>query len=345
MSKQPNKTAPLDSDELSSLCWQLSLLCRSGVPWSDSAGLLLEDAQSPRLRAFLTRLQPPLTQGLPLSDALAQAGEMPDYLLRMVDIGQAAGRLDQVLSALAQYYRREAETRDALRRAVTYPSVMACLIALIFLVLVVWVLPVFSQVFAQVGAGASPFWATLLTNGSAAQTAAIGLAALLVVGAVALLVLFRRGKGHVLLTRGATAEAMARGRFASAMSLMLQSGLPLDEALERTDELLSGSPLEDRFRDCRGRMEAGEAFPKAVETSGVLNGLQAGLLSAGFRAGAADEAMEELARRCQSEADDRLDRLLSRFEYALVLVLCLCVGLVLLSVMLPLLGVLSALGG
>lgn len=55
--------------------------------------------------------------------------------------------------------------------------------------------------------------------------------------------------------------------------------------------------------------------------------------------------MAELARRCQAEADERLSRLLSRFEYLLVIVLCAAVGLVLLSVMLPLLGVLSAIGG
>ena len=345
MSKQPNRTAPLDSDELSALCWQLALLCRAGVPWTDSAHLLLEDSQSPRLRAFLERLQAPLAQGLPLSDALQAAGEMPDYLLRMVDIGQAAGRLDQVLSALADYYKRESATQDALRRAVTYPAIMACLIAFIFLVLVVRVLPVFAQVFTQMGAGASPVWAALLSHRSGVQIAAVVLALLLAAGAAALLLLFHRGGGQRLFAKGATSEAIARGRFSSAMALMLQSGLPLDEALERTAELLAGSPLEGRFRDCRGRMEAGDPFPRAVEDAGVLTGLQAGLLSAGFRAGAAEEAMEELSRRCQAEADDRLTRLLARFEYGLVIVLCLCVGLVLLSVMLPLLGVLSAIGG
>ena len=55
--------------------------------------------------------------------------------------------------------------------------------------------------------------------------------------------------------------------------------------------------------------------------------------------------MEELSRRCQADADERLSLLLSRFEYGLVIILCLAVGLVLLSVMLPLLGVLSAIGG
>lgn len=335
----------LTADELSILCWQLSLLCRAGVSWSDSAALLLEDSQSPAVRELLECVRQPLERGLPLSDALEEAGALPDYLLRMVSIGQAAGRLEQVLAALADYYKREAATREAVRRAVTYPAVMAALIALVFLVLVSRVLPVFSQVFLQLGAGLSPVAAALLQFSSAGKYVAGGLAAILLCAAVALLVLFRRGNGLFLTRRGATAVAVARSRFASAMALMLRSGLSLDEAMERTEGLLQDSPLSETVADCRARMTEGVSFPQAVEASGVLTGLQAGLLSAGFRAGASEEAMDELAQRCQAEADERLARLLSRFEYALVIVLCLAVGLVLLSVMLPLLGVLSAIGG
>lgn len=75
-----------------------------------------------------------------------------------------------------------------------------------------------------------------------------------------------------------------------------------------------------------------------------FSGIQSGLLSAGFRAGASEQAMEELARRCQEDAQALLERRLGQFEYALVALLCLSVGLVLLSVMLPLLGVLSTIG-
>ena len=142
MNEQSSRTTrSLTADELSVLCWQLSLLSRAGVPWTECAGLLLEDGQPPRVKAALTQLQGPLSEGVPLSSAMEAAGTFPPYLLRMVEIGQLSGRLDQVLSALSDYYRRESATLDAIRRAVTYPAVMAALIALVFLVLVSRVLP------------------------------------------------------------------------------------------------------------------------------------------------------------------------------------------------------------
>ncbi|MPM23687.1 hypothetical protein SDC9_70161 [bioreactor metagenome] len=102
--------------------------------------------------------------------------------------------------------------------------------------------------------------------------------------------------------------------------------------------------MEPRIKDCKEKMYQGQSFPQAVEGSGILDGLQSGLLAAGFRTGVSEQALAELARRLQEEADAGLDRLLGRFEYALVLVLCISVGLVLFSVMLPLLGVMSAIG-
>ena len=227
---------------------------------------------------------------------------------------------------------------------------MAILVALVFLVLVTRVLPVFQQVFNQLGVSLSPVAQGLLRAGEAGKYVGAALVALLAVGAAALLLLSRRQAKTArslesrLLRRGAAGLAVDRSRFSSAMALMLSSGLPLDESMDRTVRLLEGAPLAPRLSACRTQMEDGVNFSKAVAACGILDGLQAGLLGAGFRAGVPEQAMEELAARCQAEADDALGRLLSKLEFSLVILLCAAVGLVLLSVMLPLLGVLAAIG-
>lgn len=344
-----SNTPALSYDALSVFCCQLSLMLHAGIGSEESVSLLLSDARQPREQELLRAVHAKLLDGAPLADALAAAGAFPAYLLRMVAIGEAAGRLDQVLTALATYYRREADTQRALRRAVAYPAAMALLVAVIFLALVSRVLPVFQQVFAQLGVGLSPVARALLTFGSASQAVTAVLAVILVACALLLFYLVRSRKGAAaysrLFARSAAGRAVDRSRFASVMALMLSSGLPLDEAMGRTVELLEQSALAPALRECRRRMEEGESFPRAVEGAGLLTGLQAGLLAAGSRAGVTDQAMEELARRCGQEAEERLDSMLSRFEYLLVVVLCLSIALVLLSVMLPLLGVLSAIGG
>ena len=344
-----SKHTPLGMDELSVFCYQLSLMVRAGIGSEESIGILADDARAPRQQALLRQVHDVLVEGQSLSSALEQTGVFPPYMLRMVEIGQISGRLDQVLTALSTFYRREAALRQSLRRAIAYPAAMAVLIAVVFLALVSRVLPVFQQVFSQLGVSLSPVAQGLMQFGTVSQYVAGGFAVVLVLAAVYLLWLFRTSKGQAamsrLLSATASAKAVDRSRFSSAMALMLSSGLPLDESVTRARELLEGTALSPALQRCQEQMDAGSPFSKAVEECGIFTGLQASLLSAGFRSGASEQAMEELSRRCQAEADEHLAVLLGRFEYTLVIVLCTAVGLVLLSVMLPLLGVLSAIGG
>ena len=347
--KKTAKPQVLGPDELSVFCYELSLMVQAGIGSEESVGILAQDARSPREKELLERMHAVLLEGRALSAALEETGVFPHYMLRMVEIGQASGRLDQVLSALSAYYRREADTQQSLRRAIAYPAAMAVLIAVVFLALVSRVLPVFQQVFSQLGVSLSPVARGLMTFGAVSKYVAAAFAVVLVAAAVWVFWMFRTAKGQAALSRllsgTAPYRAVDRSRFASAMALMLSSGLPKDEAMDRSCDLLDGTGIAPALKDCRDRMAAGTAFADAVESCGLFTGLQAGLLSAGFRAGVSEQAMEELSRRCQADADERLSLLLSRFEYGLVIILCLAVGLVLLSVMLPLLGVLSAIGG
>ena len=344
-----SKRTVLGPEELSVFCYQLSLMVRAGIGSEESIGILADDAHTPRGRELLRQIHDVLIEGYSLSKALEQSGVFPPYMLRMVEIGQISGRLDQVLTALSTFYQREAALRQSLRRAIAYPAAMAVLIAVVFLALVSRVLPVFQQVFSQLGVSMSPAAQGLMRFGAVSQYVAGAFAVVLVLAAGYLLWLFRTTKGQAamsrLLSTTASSKAVDRSRFSSAMALMLSSGLPLDEALLRARELLEGTALAPALQTCQEKVESGLPFSTAVEECGVFTGLQASLLSAGFRSGASEQAMEELSRRCQAEADEHLAILLGRFEYTLVIVLCTAVGLVLLSVMLPLLGVLSAIGG
>lgn len=340
-----NNNDRLTHDELSVLCWELAKLNKAGIPWADSAELLLENTDSRRIRLVLEAMRSKMPLGAPLTQVLEETGQFPDYLLHMIKIGEISGRLDQVLEALSLYYKRESALAATIRSAVTYPCVMATLISLIFLILVIRVLPVFSQVFSLLGTGVPPVLLSLMRPDSFGRYLLIGFALLLLAGAILALILFRSERGVKLFSRGAVAACVGRARFSSSMSLMLSSGLPLDEAMERTKVLLSDSPLADAFASCKEKMDSGLSFPKAVSEAGIFTGLEAGMLTMGFRTGNSEAAMNELAERNQEEADLQLNRLLSRFEYALVIILCGSVGLILLSVMLPLLSMLSSIGG
>ena len=113
----------------------------------------------------------------------------------MVEIGERSGRLDEVLDALCAYYEREESVSEGIRSAVAYPLVMIVMMALVVGVLVIKVLPVFSEVFVELGGGASSFAGQVMRLGAASGRIAIALTAvvLLLLAAYLLMRAFPEG--------------------------------------------------------------------------------------------------------------------------------------------------------
>ena len=211
------KGKELTADELSVLCYQLSLMVKAGIGSEESVGILAADLPEGRSKELLRQVHAVLLRGDSLSQGLSEAGGFPGYFLRMVEIGERSGRLEQVLAALSAYYRRESALRAGLRQTILYPAVMAVLIAVVFLALVMRVLPVFQQVFQQLGVSLSPVARGLMQFGSVSKYVAMVFAVALVLGALWVLWMFRTAKGQAAMSRllSRTAASKARSGFSA----------------------------------------------------------------------------------------------------------------------------------
>ncbi|MCL1976161.1 MAG: type II secretion system F family protein [Firmicutes bacterium] len=350
--KQGKRDSQLLADELSLFFMQLLLMLKAGILPVDAMTLLAQDSSSPRETRLLNRIHEILESGAPIHEALAAAECFPDHALRMVQVGEETGRLEQVLTALAQHYGQEHELRQNLRQAVSYPAWLAVIIGIVTFVLVTQVLPVFQQVLEQLGSSITPWAVSLMNMGVFSKEGAIILAAVLVALALFLFVSTRSPKGqerlrHILdkvLFRGTLGLSVARENFASVMALSLASGLTLSQGLEKARLLLAQDKLVNSIEKCGLLVEQGQTFAKAAETTGVFGGLETGLLAAGFKAGASDTVMLEIARRYHNQTEDILSGMMARLEPILIILLVLVVGMLLLSVMLPMLAMMNSIG-
>ena len=342
----------LTSRELSDFCSQMALLFQAGITAGDGIDALLEDSGEGSDRKLLEQLKGTLEEGEQFSEAVARSGRFPAYSVQMMRIGEQAGRLDEVMSALTLYYDRSDALSRSIRSAVGYPAVMVLMMAAVISVLLVKVLPIFDQVFRQLGGELSPFTRSMMEFGGALSRNAgwiLGGAAVIVLG-IFLLSRTPAAKQRFSsflhsfpLTRGLYQKVEAQ-RFASAMSMMLSSGLDLDESLEMTEKLMTGEKTRRRIGQMRREMSDGMPFAQAVGEAGLFSGVYATMLAVGFRTGRSEDVMTRVADRYQEEIDQSLGTLVSMLEPTLVAVLSVIVGMILLSVMLPLMGIMSSIG-
>ena len=277
----------------------------------------------------------------------------PVYVCGLVEVGERAGRAEEALGALSRYYESRARLDRRIRSALLYPAVMLLLMLVVIAVLLVKVLPIFDDVYASLGRRLTGVAGSLLTLGRWLDGAMPVLWVLLVLAAVFLAVFaavpsfrekltvsWRRTHGD----RG-VARKMNDARLAQALAMGMASGMPIEEAVELAAGLMEETPAaKERCLDCRARLEGGERTSAAMKESGLLPVGACRLLEMGQRGGAGDAAMEKIAADLSEESEAALEEKVSRVEPALVLVCSILVGMILLSVMLPLMHIMSAIG-
>lgn len=342
---------PLSNMELSSFCSQMAMILKAGISSMEGITIMLEDAVSEEEKKILRLIQEKLAETGIVKDALESSGVFPVYLLQMAQIGEQTGRLDDVMESLARHYEREESLSSSIRSAVTYPLIMISMMLIIVLILVVKVLPIFQQIFQQFGFEMNTLSTSLMHAGLAISrysTVIIMLLVVLVLGAF-LLTRTKKGGGlfigwlsHMRFTRDYY-HKMAACRFASGLSLSLKSGLTPEQGIQLAQELTGNPAFLESLEVCKQEMENGKTLSDVFMDAHIFPGLYARMITVGDRTGTLDDVLQKIAVRYEEELDTRLSDMIGKLEPTLVVILSIVVGLILLSVMLPLMGILSSL--
>ncbi len=343
----------LEPAQLAWFCEQLALILRTGILLPEGVELLAESSDNRQLRSVLDSLGSELAKMQPLAAAMQNTAAFPAYLVRMVNIGEVSGNLDQVLSGLATFYLRDNDLRKKVRSALVYPLILLFLMLAIILLLIVRVLPVFDQILASFGSDMPLFAKGLLRLGLFMTNQAIWLLPLLVIVLLALWAWLRLAAGGRRLWDKAVLRLplfkavfirLYAGRFALAMQYLLGSGIDFTAALSLTEDVMDNSEVSRKIRLSRQKIESGADVFIALQEIDLFPRLFVRMLALGSRAGELDIVMSKLADAYESEVNNRLTRLASLVEPFLVIILSLVVGAILLTVMLPLVEILSSIG-
>ncbi len=342
----------LSNEELMSFCSQLAMILHAGISSIEGISIMREDLPDGEGKKILDTLYDQMEQTGNLSESMKSTGVFPEYVCSMTEIGEQTGRLDEVMDGLALHYERERDLMDTIKSALFYPAVMLGMLTVVILILVARVMPVFHQVLQQLGGGLTGVSAGILQLGillSRYSMVFVVLLILLVAGIIWLAVTekgrsaFRKWMENSVFM-GKTAEKIACSRVAEGLSLCMFSGLDLDQSLEMTEKLITQESMKQRIDQCRSLMMEGEGFDQALMKSGIFSGLYSKMISVGIRTGSVDQVMSKIAGEYGEEVVQSLQRKVSVIEPTLVAILSVLVGLLLISVMLPLMNIMSNLG-
>jgi type IV pilus assembly protein PilC len=320
------------------------MIIDAGLPTYYGISILRDDAPDAETKALLSKIYEPMESGGSLHDALKATGVFPDYMVHMIDLGEQTGRLEEVLKSLTTYYEREASIRAGIKHAVAYPLVMTFMMIIVLIVLISKVLPVFSQIYTELGSGLTGFAQVLMNISTVLNRYMIVLIIIFAVLLVAAVVLYATGVWRTLFQGKGIAMSIAASRFANCMYLALASGLDTDQGLNLASELVNNPYMHDRIARCQDHIRHGEGFSEAVLNSGIFSKTFSSWISIGYKTGGMDDVMQRIGKAYEDDTEERLEHFISVLEPTLVIILSLFIGLILISFLLPLLGIMSSIG-
>lgn len=343
---RPAKNIMTDA-QLSVFCSQLTLVIGSGISPYEGMMVMAETGDETEKALFL-KIAEDIDETGSLAEALKR-NQFPHYMVEMIRLGEEAGETDRVLEELAFYYERESTIRESIRSGLTYPAIMAIMMLAVIAILLIKVMPIFSQVFHQMGTEMSGISKGLLSVGQFLGTYGMIPLGLIICLILAVYILIRIRKGMAWLSglgRKFTFirevhEMKSRAAIASGIATALKSGLVPERALEISAELVEDPKIREKIEDAKKKVEEGEQMAKALRETGLFGGMYAKLMVMGEKTGDLDQVMSKVAKMSAEEVDDTINRRLALVEPALVITMSVVVGIILLSVMLPLLGILS----
>jgi len=340
-------------EEISALCMELALFLRSGMDAASGLSLLAQEEADQGWKSLLAEMADRMDEGRTLAAAFREAEQFPEYVCGLIAVGEQTGHLEEALRALAAYYEHRSRLDRHLRSALLYPAVLMMIMLVMVVVLLTKVLPVFEDVYASLGGQLTGVAGGLLALGRVLDAAMPVLCVALAVAVVLLAAFagsaaFRTRVLSLWRKRGGdrgVSRKLNTARFAQALAMGVGSGLTVEESLSLAAGLLEDIPAaKRRCEQCREKLDDGMPLARAMGETGLLPPAECRLLELGVRSGCHDSVMAQIAERLSEEGDAALEARVNQIEPALVVVASVLVGAILLSVMLPLMNIMTAIG-
>jgi len=334
----------LSTKDIAMLCRQLSSMLSAGVTLVKALNILYLQMEKKNIKESIKRLYESVQRGEQLSEALRKQGSVfPEIMLSMVEAGEASGRLDHVITKLAEQFEKDVKLKAKIRTALTYPIILVVLMIAVVLILVTQVLPIFMSMFTASGM-TLPLLTRILIGFSDILR---GYWYMVILGIGVFIFAFRtyisRESGlrswHSLLLRlpvvGVTITKISAVRFTRTLSTLLASGMTLLQALEIVIKVVGNRVVMDGLNITKEDIRKGMNLSQSLRKVSALPPMVYSMIGIGEESGTMEKMLEKCAEYYDDEVENSIQKLVGMMEPILIIIMGVVVGFIIVAMILP----------
>lgn len=335
---------PIKSKDFVLFLRQFSTLIESGILLLDALEILSNQIDNKPLKESLENISNQVREGVALSIAMAKYPKIfPELFVNMIQSGEASGRLDDVLKNMANYYEKQHRLKQKVTTALTYPAVVGGMAILITIFLLVFIVPIFAELFSSFGEELPAYTQMVLNMSQIVQQYWW----MLIILCVLLYIVFKELKKREetsfiidgLLLKipvvGMFVQKSILARMTQTLSSLLGSSVPILQAVDITTNVMSNRVVKKVLQESKDSLERGESLATPMENHWMFPDLITQMINVGESSGALDEMLHKVAEVYDQELEEASDKLQSLIEPILIVFLAAIVGAIVLSIIIP----------
>lgn len=324
---------------------QLATLLNAGVPLLQSFAILKRGENNVALITILQKLHTNIEGGLALNQALRQHAEFDTLYCNLVAAGELAGMLDTILERLAKHLEKSEALRTTIRSALIYPTTVLGIAGVVLVVILVFVVPAFQNIFASFDAELPWLTRCVIALSEGIQHHGLWLLTLLSISVWWLRKKVRQRPHwqHFLHRRllqlpiaGTLTRNACTARWTRTLATLFAAGVPLTEALDAVRGVTGNLLFQDATQIIQGQLIQGRSLSHALEsTESLFPPMVAQMCMIGEESGALDHMLEKTAEYYEREVNNTVARLSTLLEPFIMVVLGLLIGCLVMALYLP----------
>jgi len=335
----------IEVDDLMMFARQMASLMKAGVVVNKAAKGLAQSTRNLTMQKILFDIERTLNAGQTLTNALSRHRNVfGDLFISMVSVGENTGGMDLVFKQMSLYLGREKDTRRSISGALRYPMFVLIAISVAMVVLNIFVIPVFADMFRKFSASLPLPTKILIATSDFMINYWYVLLVLMIGSVVGWRHFIATEKGDLFWSEkklkipvvGSVLERALLSRFARTFALMTRAGVPLIQALELCARALDNASLAVKVRQMRTGVERGESLVRIASASGMFTPLVLQMIAVGEDTGQVDDLLDEVADFYDAEVEFELKSMAARIEPLLIVAMTGLVAILAMGIFLPL---------